>query len=352
MAVNETEKRRGRAGRRRRPVGPGEWIASCVVIAALCVIAIVVLVRQNRFNPAVAVSLREGPLPGRVEGGGEEPKSGPALFLNGTLPEMSPASAVEVFGSETLSDKIDGKAELYLPSGFKAMACRSFSTGSGARVEIFIYEMESPNGAFAVFSGQRRSGSESSSLAKDAYGTENALFFTSGVHYVELVADRAGDAVKKELEGAGAAILAALPKSASAQEPADERGLFPRGGIVEESVRLTVSDAFGLEGLDNIYSAEYRLPSGEVSAFLSLRATPDEASALTEKYVKFLAENGYRKVSSEGFPSGAAVYLLDNVHEVVMPRGRLFAGVHEATSLQSAKDLAQALDEGLQGKIK
>ena len=81
------------------------------------------------------------------------------------------------------------------------MSCRRFGLGAGgkAHVEVFIYDMGSAPNAFAVFSGQRRPGSPSSSLTANAYATANALFFTQGRFYVEIVADRASETLQKSL---------------------------------------------------------------------------------------------------------------------------------------------------------
>jgi hypothetical protein len=111
------------------------------------------------------------------------------------LPEVSgftPLAPIESYGPENLSDKIDGRAELYLSAGFQEMSCRSFtlSEAENAHVEVFVYDMGSAQNAYAVFSSQRRPGSADIPLTANAYATGNALFFSQARFYVEIVGDR------------------------------------------------------------------------------------------------------------------------------------------------------------------
>jgi hypothetical protein len=339
------------AARRKKRVSAAERNVGYAVLAVLCAIAIFVLTRQSRFSPAVLVATQEPPLSERQQGKTVPASSELASLIPQDLPSLIPLSAVEAFGPETLSDKIDGKAELYLASGFEGMVCRSFALGAdpAPRIEIAIYEMDSPHGAYAVFSGQRRAGGEPSSLANKAYFTENALFFASGSYYVEVVADQATTAVRQSLEAIGSKVLAGLP---AATEKLEETALFPRKGLVRETIRLSATDAFGLEGFNDIFTAEYHLDSGEATAFLSLRSTEEDAETWARNYLKFLKDNGYGESGTEGMPTGATVLKLDDALEVVMVRGRFLAGVHEATSRKAALDLAVDLDKELQEKQK
>lgn len=341
--------------RRRRTPGPAERAIAYAVLAVLCVILVALLVTQSNFNPAVNVALKQLPPPTGAETPAAQALTGAAAPFAEDFPGLAAAAQPEQFDSETLSDKIDGKAELYLSSGFKAMACRSYTVSdgaaAGARIEISVYEMESPTGAFAVFSGQRRSGAASSSLTRDAYMTENALFFGSGAMYVEIVADRASESVTATLAALGKDVLARLPGTGT-EDAADPASLFPKEGLNAETVRLTASDAFGLEGFNNVYTGEYALESGEGSAFLSPSDSPEGATASGDKYLKFLKDNGYKEEAAEGLPDGAALLGFEGYYEVVFTRGRILAGVHEASSTQVAVALARALGSALEAKSK
>ncbi len=337
-------------------------MAGYAVLAVLCALAVWLGVRQASFNPAVIVAMNAPKGKGHVTPGAGAQAATAALF-----PDVAGYSAlgpIETYDPETLSDKIDGKAELYLPAGFKEMSCRSFDlAGAGAavvHVEVFVYDMDTPPGAFAVFSGQRRPGSDNVALGDNAYATQNALFFTKGSHYMEIVASAAPPELQPALETFATALLAALPTEALEK---DESALFPTEGLKADTVRLSASDTFGLEGFNAVYTAEYRLESGEATAFLAARGTPEEAAAQAKTYLAFLTANGYLelpaagKTEGGGKPTAAAtapdssgalrLFGLDTSFEVVFVSGRVLAGVHDAASREAALDLAARLSASL-----
>jgi hypothetical protein len=198
-----------------------------------------------------------------------------------------------------------------------------------------------------VFSGQRRSGSPSSSLTANAYATTNALFFTQGKFYVEIVADRASETLQKSLETYAAALLAKLPSEGEAKDAA---ALFPKEGLVRETVRLCAADTFGCEGLNNMLTGEYTLKSGKATAFIAQSDTPEQAQAEARRYLDFLTANGYQKVQTPGSTGDIPVFVLDNSFEMVFVVGQTLAGVHDATSLAAALELAAQLQTALKGK--
>ena len=334
--------------RKKAKVGSAQRLTGYVIIALLGLIIIGLLVRQARFNPAVRVALR-APLPGRTQ-----VASGPSAAATAALiPEVSgftPLAPGESFGPDNLSDKIDGKAELYLSAGFKEMSCRKFGLGTADKtyVEVFIYDMGSASHAFAVFSGQRRPGSASLPLTANAYATSNALFFTQGRYYVEIVADRAAPGLQSSLGAYATALLAKIP--AEKGEAPVQAAPFPKEGLAPDTVRLCTADSFGCEGLNNMFTGEYALKNGKATAFIAGRDTPEQAQAEAKRYLEFLATNGYKKIETPGSPGDFQVLTLDNSFEIVFVRDKTLAGVHDATSPEAALELAAKLQNELKGQ--
>ena len=405
----------------------GQRMASLAVLALLCAIGAYLLARQPQLNPAVLVSLRApaprtlaGPSSGPTSaatsaatseataglGSGESagPPAGPATgesavaapsapgakagltallpdSVQGQSPGVQALAAAEAFTPATLSDKIDGKAEMYLAAGFAAMACRSYQTQASppGRVEVYLYRMKTPDAAFAVFSGQRRPGAAQSPLAKNGYLTENALFLTSGADYLEVIGDRTGQ--RPALESLAKAILAGLGSARAGRDTVPDAApdasrnaadssrpgarqnaadlqpgdLFPRAGIKADSLRLAVADAFGCQGLTSIYTVEYDSTDGKTgggaAALLSRRKNPAEAKAQLELYRRFLVDNGFAAQPAPGAPAGAVVLAMEGVGvELLFTRGQWLAGVHEAPTLDAALRLAAAFDAALKAK--
>jgi hypothetical protein len=229
------------------------------------------------------------------------------------------------------------------------MSCRSFGVAAagGAHVEVFLYDMGSAPNAYAVFSGQRRPGSPNLPLTANAYATANALFFTQGRFYVEIVADRAAEALTSSLTAYAAALLGKLPAEG---ETKDAAALFPKEGLARDTVRLCATDVFCLEGLNNVLTGEYSLKGGKATAFVAQRDTPEQARAEADRYRDFLMANGYQRVQTPGPAGETPVLVLDNSFEMVFVEGRTLAGVHDATSMAAALELAGKLRTELKGK--
>jgi hypothetical protein len=332
--------------RRKAKVGPTQRLTGYAILGLLGLITVGLLIQQSRFNPAVIVALRAPQPAGRVQAGSGQAQAATAALI----PEVSgftPLAAVESYNPDNLSDKIDGKAELYLSAGFKEMSCRMFSVKGAEKthVEVYLYDMGSAQNAYAVFSGQRRAGSPSIPLTANAYATSNALFFTQGKFYVEIVADRASE--KNTLSTFAKALLAKLPAQGEAKS---EAALFPKEGLAPDTVRLSAADTFGLEGFNNVLTGEYTLKSGKATAFMAQRDTPEQAQAYAKRYLEFLAANGYKKIQAPGAPADLSVFSLEDSFEIVFVQGRILAGVHDATSQAAALELSNNLRTALEGK--
>jgi hypothetical protein len=203
-----------------------------------------------------------------------------------------------------------------------------------------------PN-AYAVFSGQRRPDSPTLPLTANAYATANALFFTQGKFYVEIVADRASNALQSSLEAYAKALLAKIP---SEGETTTTAGHFPKECLVLGSVRLCATDTFGMADFNNVFTGEYTLKNGSATAFLAERDTPEQAKADARRYQDFLTANGYQKIQPPGAAGDLQVLKLDNSFEIIFVQDRTLAGVHDASSLEVALDLAATLKVALKGK--
>jgi hypothetical protein len=336
--------------RRKTRVGFKERLAGYGILAVLGLITVWLLLQQSQFNPAVTVALRGAEVQGRTQSA-----AGASLAATAALiPEVegfTPKGPAQSFGPDNLSDKINGKAELYLAAGFKEMSARSFTLDKAgqAHVEIFVYDMGSPTNAYAVFSAQRRPGSPDIPLTAHAYATSNALFFTRARFYVEMVADRAEAALQGPLKEYAAALLAGMPSEGGGTAPTTA-GLLPREGLTADSVRLSAADTFGLEGFNQVYTGEYSVPGGTATAFAAHRDSPAQAEAEARRYRDFLAANGYRKIDSPAPPAGMELFSLDDSFEIVFVQGRTVAGVHDASSPEAALALGETLRTALKGK--
>jgi hypothetical protein len=313
------------------------------VLLVLSSIAVGVFVKQSRYDASIHQAVPQ------VKDGGIalSPVMSSTSELDAYRPEnMMALTAPESFGPDSLSDKIDGKAELYLSAGFVRLRSQRFAeqTSPEAWVEVFVYDMGSLQNAFAVYSMQKRSDAEKLDLTTFAYRTENALFFVHESNYVEIVGTTGTQVLADSMlrfarnlvgeQGTGRAELNVLR-------------LFPTENLDEATISLLASDVFGFERFNNVLVARYRMGGMELTAFLSLRDTPGEAEELAAAYDRFLVENGAVEVPTAIDIPGVKLLQVFDAYEVIFHNGLVLAGVHEAESREGAEELALMLHRKL-----
>jgi len=322
---------------KRKSTSLGERLMGLLILIALIGISVWIFNRQFTFNSAITATL---PDTAKII----EPNALQKNLLN--LEVLTPTGfkttdPTETFDSNTLFEKIDGKADLYLSAGFTGLTCQRFTTtNSSAWMEAFIYDMGTPRQAFAVYSIQRREDAVKKELTDFAYSTANAMYFTHGRYYVEIVASTVNENTSRGMTGFAQAFIKNIPGSSLNLR---EQTLFPPDHAIMESAILFIGDGFGFEPFDNLLTTHYRLGTTEVTGFITLRKSPADAVDLTTAYCAFLIDNGgtYENPPS-GIP-GANVYNLFGTYEIVFNIGKVVAGVHQAETREAADWLAAAM---------
>ncbi len=322
----------------RRP-GIAETCIGIFILALLAGVAGGVYILQSRFDPDFyqAALQKDGSGSGRKISL-PSPDSAPVPAY---LPEnLIPLGPEETFDSETLSDKIDGKAELYLSSGFVKLSTRRFAQKADPHkwLELFVYDMRDPINAFSVYSSQKRKDSRPVDLGVSAYTTEDAFFFADGPKYFEIIC--ASKDLADDMTTLARNLIETEPKYAGQQT---ESSLFPTESLDESSISLHMSDVFGFSTLDRVYTASYATGTDRVTAFLSKRQSAEEASDLAAAYGRFLVENGGSEAGEIPDTPGSKIYKVYDTYELVLHRGKFFAGTHEADNLKSATDVASRI---------
>lgn len=322
--------------------GKIETIISAAILALLAAVSATVFYQQFRFNPAVLTATEQG----RVASTREPTGDGPPETSIVPLPDaVAPLSAPERFDPATLSDKIDGKAELYLSAGFRRLETQRFRArdAGGGWMELFLYDMGSRENAFAVYSSQQREDAQPLDVSRDSYRTENALYWVHGPYYAELIASESSEPVRQAMQ----AIAVSMVAGQEVENPvADLSSIFPEPQLRDNGITLIPSDAFGFSKLKRVYTAEYELARGDFTAFLSDQGTADSAAAAAEAYRQFLLEFGGQALESPALPETASEVMVVEIlgsYEIIFSRGRFLAGVHEAPETAPAIALATAL---------
>ena len=318
---------------------PKQTLLSLMILGILVVISVGVYLAQFNTNPAVQ---QMAPVLKGNDKNQVAPPASSEKSLISAPPGQSPLSPAETFDAATLSDKINDKAELYLSAGFVRLHSQRFKDESDGDVwmEVFVYDMQTPQNAFSVFSAQRRDDAQTLDVAPYAYQTPNALFFVHGPFYVEVVASDISETIMQPMLAFAETFIANHPIQT---QTIGEKELFPEEGLIQTSISLVSADAFGYERFDQIFTATYKLRDSEFMAYYSRRKTPREAQELASSYRDFLIAFGGKTAKSDlAIKTAKMIYILDT-YEIVFSHGPYLAGVREAADQQPAQELAMQL---------
>ena len=325
------------------PTTRSERLMGLLVLVALALIGCWVYQQQFKLNPALTADT-----PAEPAAAPDPPSPAPApSFMSNFLPEnLAPLSAPEKYDPDTLSDKIDGRAELYLSAGVVELQCQRFAYlhAPSSWIEVFIYDMGGARNAFAVYGVQRREDSQDIRVADFAYETPNAVFFVHGRYYVEIVASADSDIIRADMETFAKRFC---ENSKGGREAVSEVALFPVPGLQPDSIILYLKDGFGFEKFNDLFVANYVAGDAEATAFLTVRKKDADAAGLVKAYARFLEANGGVEETTAGADSWARVFNLFGTYELVFARGRTVAGIHEAENKGLAEELGARLYEHL-----
>jgi hypothetical protein len=308
---------------------------SWAIMAILAVIATGVFVKQFYYDPTVLT-------PSGLEFQGSK-EADLVDFVPADMDLMNP---VESFEPRNLFEKINGKAELYLSAGFVNLRSQRFEKSADPQswMEVFVYDMGTLRRAFAVYCAQRRAEAKPLALTPFSYSTRNALFWVHGKYYVEIVASVSSEQMTQAMLSFGQDFVR---QTSVERETMDELALFPREHQDEGSIVLLLSDAFGFDGMENVFTARYHIAGEKVTAFLSQQRDLKEAEELVEAYQDFLMANGGTRIASRLHLAGATLVEILDSFEIVFRHGRYVAGVHEAETQEAAEKLGLMLKDKL-----
>jgi hypothetical protein len=261
-------------------------------------------------------------------------------------------SEFKTYNADNLYEEIDGKAPLYIDSGFVQLAIQRFAHKKNENLwmEISIFDMADPRNAFSILSVQRGPETYPLSIVNTSYGykTGNALYFVHGRYYIEIV----GSSESNELSG----VMTATARNIQADLIIDKAveipqlNLFPRENLIEGSIKLHLTNAFGFDGLEDIFACRYNFRGQAITAFLSECSNAGIAEGKADSYYEFLTKNGAKdKTTASQFLKDNRARVLDfyKTIEIVFTVGPIMGGIHEADNQQAAEDLAGILIKNL-----
>jgi hypothetical protein len=319
-----------------RKVSKKESAICALILTVLAGIAIGVFIGQFQFNPAV---ISHQDLVNREKKTVPQSDSKTAISLPQGMKPMTPS---EVFTPDTLFEKINGKAELYLSAGFKQLLCQRIQSDHDPELwmETFVYEMETASNAFSVFSMQRRDGGIPTDLSDFSYQTDNAFFITQGSFYLEVIGSQASPEMKKFIT---AFLKHFIKNTVSDKGTFSEISLFPDTCSDPGRISMIPSSAFGFDKLDNVYTSRCMADGKELMIFLSNRGSSENARKLADEYGTFLKTFGGKEMPLSQKHGDSRLIEIFGSYEMFFTSGRYLLGVHEAGSQAAAESMAVTL---------
>lgn len=306
----------------------------------------------------VAVSFRQEPLLTGTQGTeltltskGQAKPPAPSLIDLSKISSgpFSASGPPETFDAQTLADKIDGKADLYLEAGFVSLHTQriSLSKNPDLWAEVFIFTMKSPESAFSVFSRQRRSTGVRIPSLTFGYRAANALCAAAGPYYMEIIAATEDSEMMTELTTALQTVMEPIPPAETVLHALER---FPPEMKAFERGVLYIGNAFGYDGFQETYAVPVVEEGSAMSVFLAVGKAGRSGRSAAEDFLRFLQESGARRLSGADPDNDMVILDFFGFVEVVFSHGRYAAGVHEADRRETAELKAAALRKHLSAK--
>lgn len=276
---------------------------------------------------------------------------------------------LETFNAENLYEKIDGRAESFIPYGVKGMAYSTYHpTGDegATEVQVFVFEMGDAIRAFGKYGSEKPEEVEAVAIGKDGYVSAGSVFFYYGPYYTQIISSTEGpesaafalEMARKVAVRQGAPAPSA-PSAAPAQtvadaaapnapppapevSPEDILGLLPKEND-RSGDKYAAQDVFGYAFLSNVFMADYADGKATWQGFLRPYANPEEAKAIFEKYISEVKSFGARVEELDCEDADRMVRSnMDGLIDVVFLKGNAFAGANGGTEGMKTEAFSRA----------
>jgi hypothetical protein len=187
------------------------------------------------------------------------------------------------YNRETLSDRIDGEAELYLPYGFDRLAAARYASEKSPAVgmDVEIYRMGSPLDAFGMFANYRQKDGRSLEVGADSNLSGLQLFLYQGRYFVHIQITGADAVDQDALAGCGK-VVAARMTGPTSRPP--ELAPFDRPEVTRGTERYLPQSLLGYDFLNRGIMADAVVDGSNLQIFVLLDTTARSAAEAFDGY--------------------------------------------------------------------
>ena len=193
------------------------------------------------------------------------------------------------YDRETLSDRIDGEAELYFPYGFERLAAARYASekNPGAGMDLEIYRMGSLLDAFGMYANYRQHEGRGVDIGAESNLSASQLFFYQGRHFIHIQMTGADAADQDALAACARTVASRLP---GVKTRPSELSVFDRPEVLKETERYLPQSLLGYDFLNRGIMADALIGGVNCQVFLLLGTTDEAASAAFDRYRSQLAQ--------------------------------------------------------------
>ena len=308
--------------------------------AAAVALAAALAERQLAYGPPVPSRKADEP---SAEQGDQKAALGAGVLPPPEDADWTGPDGVRIFGPANLYEKINGRAGLYFSFGFVKLM---FGTYRHAKqpdqyVDCYVYDMGELENAFGMFKVEQGGEVEPVQMGREGYAAEDSIFFWKGSCYVQLLAPQSGEAYSR--------FVPALAKAAAELIEDDGRklwadALLPQEDRIDRSFAYVRADAFSLDFLKNVYTAEYQAGEATWTLFVHRASDDRQPRDMLSKYADYLGKYGKVESRSEDYLVGQ----VSGYYDAVFAVGQYFAGLNGCADRTIAESRAGALRQALQ----
>ncbi len=250
--------------------------------------------------------------------------------------------AAKRFDKDTLYEKIDGKAGMFLSYLFVELQFATYQRADkGWTFDVYVYDMGEPVNAFGIYRLERSPEAMVQPLGREGYTSGASVFFWKGRYYVNVLGPPDDATAAKPAEELAAAIAATIAD--------DGKGfwaesVFPAAGRKPGSLSYKASDGLGYGFLRQVFVCDYTADGKAYQLFVH-RAV--DGKALFEQYVEAVTK--YNKVLVRKPVNGGELLVSESlgVFEAAFYKGVVFGGVTECDDAAVAEKQAAAFCESI-----
>jgi len=203
------------------------------------------------------------------------------------------------YNRETLSDRINGEAELYFPYGFDRMAAARYASekNPGAGIDVEIYRMGSLLDALGMYANYRQQRGQALAIGAAANLSPFQLFLYQGRHFIHIQLTGATDADADALAACGATVAARLP---GAKNGPPELSVLDRPEVIKGTERYLPQSLLGYDFLNKGVVADAVVAGGNLQLFYLVAATDKTTAAAFDRFRSLVSQAKVEPVGKNG----------------------------------------------------